>query len=58
MAYYKGDYEFIQVIEDSGKSIRFPASHIRKFVSSIGINARFRLCLTDSNQFISLEKIT
>jgi len=58
MAYYRGDYEFVQVIEDGGKSIRFPASHIRRFVSSLGIRGRFRLCLTDSNNFISLEKVS
>jgi len=58
MAYYRGDYEFVQVIEDGGKSIRFPATHIRRFVSSLGIRGRFRLCLTDKNSFISLDQVS
>ncbi|MCF6440671.1 DUF2835 domain-containing protein [Pseudoalteromonas luteoviolacea] len=58
LAYYEGDIESIQVVEDGGKSIRFPAAHIRRFVSSIGVNGRFRLQLDDSNRFIALEKVT
>lgn len=57
MAYYKGDFEFIQVTEDCGKRIRFPAAHIRRFVSSIGVRGRFKLSLTSQNSFVSLEKI-
>ena len=58
MAYYRGDYEYVQVIEDGGKSIRFPSTYIRRFVSSLGIRGRFRLCLTDENSFISLDKVS
>ena len=58
MAYYRGDYEYVQVIEDGGKCIRFPATYIRRFVSSLGIRGRFRLCLTDENSFISLDKVS
>ncbi|KID56805.1 hypothetical protein JF50_12950 [Pseudoalteromonas luteoviolacea] len=57
LAYYEGDVEFIQVVEDGGKRIRFPAAHIRRFVSSIGVSGRFRLQLDDSNKFITLEKV-
>ena len=57
MAYYRGDFEFIQVVADNGKSIRFPANHIRRFVSSLGIRGRFRLCLTETNSFLSLEQV-
>lgn len=55
--FYNGNAKFIQVVEDSGKRIRFPAIHVRKFVSAIGIRGRFRLCLNAQNAFISLEKI-
>ncbi|ESP93315.1 MULTISPECIES: DUF2835 family protein [Pseudoalteromonas] len=58
LAYYEGDIEYIQVVEDGGKRIRFPATHIRRFVSSIGVSGRFRLQLDDSNRFIALEKVT
>ncbi|MBQ4863391.1 DUF2835 domain-containing protein [Pseudoalteromonas sp. MMG013] len=55
--FYDGSIKFVQVVEDQGKRIRFPATHVRKFVSSIGIRGRFRLCLDAQSAFISLEKI-
>ncbi|ASD66883.1 MULTISPECIES: DUF2835 domain-containing protein [Pseudoalteromonas] len=58
LGYYYGHYTSVQVIEDGGKSIRFPAERIRPFISSIGIRGRFRLILDDSNKFLSLEKVT
>lgn len=58
MEYYAGTIQFVQVTSDEGKRIRFPASRIRPFISSLGIRGRFRLILSDSNQFISLEKIS
>ncbi|NOU49377.1 DUF2835 domain-containing protein [Pseudoalteromonas sp. JBTF-M23] len=57
MEYYQGSIKYIQVTEDGGKRIRFPATHIRKFVSSLGVRGRFRLCLDGQNNFVSLEKI-
>lgn len=57
MGYYQGAIQFVQVTSDDGKRIRFPASRIRPFISSLGIRGRFRLRLSDTNQFISLEKI-
>ncbi|KZN30873.1 DUF2835 domain-containing protein [Pseudoalteromonas luteoviolacea] len=57
LAYYEGEVEHIQVIEDGGKRIRFPAQHIRRFVSTIGVSGRFRLQLDDNNRFIALEKV-
>ncbi|MFC3032102.1 DUF2835 family protein [Pseudoalteromonas fenneropenaei] len=58
MAYYQGVIDYVQVVEDGGKKIRFPASRVRPFISTIGVRGRFRLILNDSNQFVSLEKVT
>lgn len=57
MEYYHGNIKYIQVTEDAGKRIRFPAKHIRRFVSSLGVRGRYRLCLDGQNGFVSLEKI-
>ncbi|WP_440055984.1 DUF2835 domain-containing protein [Pseudoalteromonas sp. T1lg65] len=57
LGYYDGSIKHIQVVEDAGKSIRFPASHIRRFITAIGIRGRFRLILDADNRFISLEKV-
>ncbi len=57
LAYYKGHYNEIQVVDDSGKKLRFSAQKLTPFVSSIGIKGRFRLKTNDQHQFMSLEKI-
>lgn len=57
MAYYKGHYTQVQVLSDCGKTIRFDASKLRPFISSLGIKGRFRIHLTAENKFISIEKI-
>lgn len=56
--YYNGSVRFIQVNSENGKSIRIPAKNVIKFISSIGISGRFKLCLSDENSLISLEKVT
>ncbi|WP_462158469.1 DUF2835 domain-containing protein [Pseudoalteromonas sp. GB56] len=57
LAYYKGRVSAIQVIDDAGLTIRFPATKILPYMSSIGIRGRFRLALDDNNKFVSLERI-
>ena len=57
LGYYYGHYTSVQVLEDGGKTIRFHAEHLRRFISSIGIRGRFRLILDDNNKFLSLEKV-
>lgn len=57
MDYYNGKYTSVQVTEDGGKHIRFSASHLRPFISSLGVRGRFRLILTSQNQFVRLEKV-
>lgn len=55
--FYAGHIESIQVTSHSGKTIRIPAKRFRSFVTPVGIKAQFKLELSDSNQFISLQKI-
>jgi hypothetical protein len=57
MDYYHGRFSSVQVVEDNGKTIRFAASHLRPYISSIGLRGRFRLLLTPENKFIRLERI-
>ncbi|WP_082305715.1 MULTISPECIES: DUF2835 family protein [unclassified Pseudoalteromonas] len=54
---YSGHIKSIQVTSHSGKSIRIPALRFRSFITPVGIKQKFKLKLSDSNQFISLEKI-
>ena len=57
MAFYEVHYTQVQVLSDCGKTIRFDASKLRPFVSTLGIKGRFRIHLTAEDKFISLEKI-
>ena len=57
LAYYKGHITAIQVIDDTGKKIRFPAAKILPYMSNLGIRGRFRLSLDDNNKFIALERV-
>ena len=50
MDYYHGRFSSIQVVEDGGKTIRFAATHLRPFISSLGVRGRFRLLLTPENK--------
>ena len=56
--YYHGKYKSVRVTEDGGKIVRFDARYLRPHISSLGIRGRFRLTLTDENQFIKLEKVS
>ncbi|MGJ8693890.1 MAG: DUF2835 domain-containing protein [Thalassotalea sp.] len=57
LPYYQGKVEFIQVITTKGLSIRFPAMHLRNFITRAGIYGQF-LLITENNKFKSLLKIT
>ncbi|MEH6393769.1 DUF2835 domain-containing protein [Pseudoalteromonas sp.] len=57
MDYYEGKYTSVQVTEDGGKKVRFAASHLRPFISSLGVRGRFRLLLTPEHKFLRLERV-
>ncbi len=56
--YYQGLYTSVKVISDVGKSLQFPASFLRPYMTNSGIKGRFSLCLDSNNKFISLDKIS
>ena len=55
-ALYRGSVRNVQVVADSGKSIRLPAIKFVPWLSQLGIRGRFKLTLTTENKFVSLEK--
>ncbi|WP_404340241.1 DUF2835 domain-containing protein [Pseudoalteromonas mariniglutinosa] len=58
MDYYYGAYTSVQVTEDGGKKIRFPAAYLRPYITAIGIRGRFRMTVTSDNKFVKLEKVS
>ncbi len=57
MEYYQGLYTSIKVMSDVGKTVMFPAHHIRPFMTNNGVNGFFALYLDNNNKFIKLEKL-
>jgi hypothetical protein len=56
MPYYQGIVQNIQVTTEQGIKVKFPAMHLRKFVTLTGIGGYF--CLeTQQNKFLSLSKL-
>ncbi len=56
LPYYRGEIQSIVVTSNLGTTVKFPAMHLRKHLSSCGIYGHF--CLeTQNNKFLSLKKL-
>lgn len=56
LPYYQGKVHNVQVITVDGVKVQFPAMHLRKHLTSLGVQGHF--CLeTQNNKFLSLNKI-
>jgi len=57
MPYYQGKVLAMVVTSSQGIRVQFPAMHVRKYLTSVGIKGNF--CLeTQNNKFTSLTKLT
>ncbi len=57
LPYYHGHFDSIQVVTTQGIKVRFPAMHLRKFVTMTGIHGKF-LLITENNKFKSMTKLS
>jgi uncharacterized protein (UPF0261 family) len=57
LAYYQGSAQAVVARSDEGKTIRFPASAIRKFVTHDGIYGRFEITFDENNKLIAIRPI-
>lgn len=56
LPYYQGKIQDIVVTTTQGKTLQFPAMHLRKYLIPTGIKGYF--CLkTKNNKFLSLDKL-
>jgi len=56
LPYYKGQLHSIVVTSTTGVRVQFPAMHLRKYLTSAGIDGFF--CMeTKNNKFLSLHKL-
>ena len=55
-AYYQGQVKFIQVQSNDGRSIRFPASAIQKFLTADGIHGDFVIQFDANNKLLGVRR--
>lgn len=55
-AYYQGAAKRIHVQTEDGRSLKFPASEMQKFVSHSGIQGRFEIVFNDQHKLVSLNR--
>lgn len=57
LAYYQGSARVVIARSEDNKTVQFPASAIRKFVTHDGIYGRFEMTFDESNKFIAIQSI-
>ena len=55
--YYRGTVTTVVTRAEDGRSLRFPADQLRKFVDHSGVNGRFKIEFDDSNKLVSLTRL-
>lgn len=57
LAVYQGQAKRVSVIADDGRRIEFPAGKIQSYLTKKGIQGYFEMTLTETNKFVSIQKI-
>ena len=56
-SYYKGSAKFVNVQTDHGRTLKFPASELQKFVTDSGIQGRFEIEFNEQYKLLSLSRV-
>ena len=57
LAYYQGSANVVVAYSEDNRTIRFPASAIREFVTHDGIFGRFEITFDGNNKLIAIQSI-
>lgn len=57
LRYYQGAAGAVQARSRCGRTVRFPAGQLRRFVDENGVHGSFRLRYDQNNRLVSLERI-
>ena len=57
LAYYQGSAQVVVARSEDNKTIRFPASAIRKFVTRDGVFGNFEITFDENNKLIAIHSI-
>lgn len=55
--YYQGAAKFVRVQTEDGRSLKFPAAELQKFVTHDGIDGRFEIVFNDQHKLVSLNRL-
>ena len=55
--YYRGSAKFVKVTATDGRTLKFPANALQKFVSHDGINGQFEIVFDENNRLLSLIRL-
>lgn len=56
-SYYRGAAKFVLVQTEDGRSLRFPASELQKFVTHDGVQGRFEIIFNNKHKLVSLQRL-
>ncbi len=54
---YRGSAHSVLVQAEDGRTVRFPAVNLRRFVTADGVQGRFEMTLNDDNTLMDIRKI-
>ena len=57
LQYYQGSAKFVVVTTDDGRTLRFPANNLQKFVTKDGISGHFEMVFSDENKIVSFRRL-
>ncbi len=55
--YYSGEKKYVHVTGKYGRSIQFPANHIRQFVTNAGVYGEFEIKVDENNKLIEIRRV-
>lgn len=57
LAYYQGSAQVVVARSDDNKTVQFPASAIREFVTHEGVFGYFEIAFDENNKLIAIQRI-
>ena len=57
LSYYTGTVKFVNVQTDDGRTLKFPASELQKYVTHTGIQGRFEIRFNEQCKLVSLNRL-
>jgi len=56
-SYYRGSAKFVWVQTEDGRSLKFPASELQRFIMRDGIQGYFEIVFNDQHKLVSLNRL-